>query len=303
MTKTNQNLSVSPGSRSLGLSLILTLLFSADIAPGQLRFIEWKHLFNGRDLSGWDTFLRGANPDEKNYGLNVDPEKVFSVVQVDGGPVIHISGKYWGGIITTQEFGNYHLRLEYKWGEKIWPPRVNEPRDSGICYHCVGPLAADPVYPWPRSFEFNIAEHDVGEFWSIDYTIVDAEAVPISDSPNEQAAFKAWCQRNGADKPKLQFQKNGKKHAFRGGGFMPAGDFEKPAGEWNVLELYAVGDRSAHVVNGKVAVVLTGLRQTVDGKEIPLTRGRIELQSESAEIFFRNIQIRDVAEIPKQVLE
>jgi len=84
---------------------------------------------------------------------------------------------------------------------------------------------------------------------------------------------------------------------------MPAGDFEKPAGEWNTLVLYAVGDRSVHLVNGKVALILTGLRQIVNGKEVPLTRGRIELQSESAEIFFRNVQIRSINEIPPELFK
>src|SRR5258705_7583044 len=103
---------------------------------------EWKLLFNDKDLTGWDTFLGRANPGETNYGLNFDPERVFTVTQIDGGPVIRVSGKYWGGIITTQEFANYHLRLQFKWGQKTWPPRVNAPLDSGLCYHCVGPLAA-----------------------------------------------------------------------------------------------------------------------------------------------------------------
>src|SRR5262245_5368133 len=228
---------------------------------------------------------------------------VFTVTQVDGSPVIRVSGKYWGGIITTQEFADYHLRLEFKWGQKTWPPRVNDPRDSGICYHCVGPYAADSVYPWPRSVEFNIAAHDVGEFWSVDNTIVDAEVAPVGDSPEEQASFKAWCERNGANGPKVKFHKGGQKRTFRGGGFMLAGDFEKPVGEWNNLDLYAIDDRSVHVVNGQVALVLTGLRQKVDGKEVPLTKGRIELQTESAEIFFRNIQIRHVTEIPKELLK
>ena len=281
----------------------LTLLLAAAKSFAAAASPEWQPLFNGKDLTGWETFLGRANPGETNYGLNLDPENVFTAAELDGGPVIHVSGKYWGGIVTTQDFANYHLRLEFKWGQKTWPPRVEEPRDSGICYHCVGSHAADPVYPWPRSFEFNIAERDLGEFWSVDYTIVDAEVVPIGDSPEEQAAFKAWCKRNGANGPKVRFQKGGKKQTFRGGGFMPGGDFEKPFGEWNQLDLYAVGDRSVHVVNGKVALVLTGLRQKVDGKEVPLTKGRIELQTESAEIFFRNLQIQHITEIPKELLK
>ena len=267
-------------------------------APGA----DWRPLFNGKDLTGWETFLRPANQADPDYGLNRDPEKVFAVEELDGGPVIHVSGKYWGGIITTQQFENYHLQLEFKWGNKTWPPRLNAIFDSGLLYHCSAPTA-DLAYPWPRSIEFNITQHDTGEFWSVDNTIADAEVVPIGDSPEQHAAFKAWCERNEAQGPNVRFQKGGQKATFRDGGFMPGGDFEKPAGEWNVLELYALGDRSVHIVNGKVALILTGLRQKVAGKEIPLTKGRIELQSESAEIYFRNIRIRPIKEIPPETLK
>jgi hypothetical protein len=279
----------------------LLLVSLACLSSPGLGAQEWKSLFNGRDLTGWNSFLGRANPGETNYGLNLDPEKVFTVQQVDGGPVLRISGKYWGGIFTTQQFADYHLRLEYRWGEKTWPPRLKAPRDSGICYHCVGPPAADPTYPWPRSFEFNIAEHDVGEFWSVDYTIVDAEVAPIGHSPQDLAAFNAWCERNGASGPKVRFQKRGAKQTFRGGGFMPAADFERPG--WNTLDLYAVGHRSVHVVNGNVVLVLSGLRQKIAGQEVPLTEGRIELQTESAEIFFRNIQLRHMIKIPPELLK
>jgi len=263
---------------------------------------DWAPLFNGKDLAGWETFLRPANRTDPNYGLNRDPEKVFTVEKLDGGPVIHVTGKFWGGLITTQAFENYHLRLEFKWGTKTWPPRLNATPDSGLLYHCSAP-SADATYPWPRSIEFNITQHDTGEFWSVDNTIADAEVVPVGNSTEELAAFKGWCERNEAQGPKLKFQRGGHKETFRDGGFMPAGDFEKPMGEWNVLDLYAVGNRSVHVVNGKVALILTGLRQTLHGSEVPLTKGRIELQSESAEIFFRNVQIRSIKQIPQEALK
>ena len=83
---------------------------------------------------------------------------------------------------------------------------------------------------------------------------------------------------------------------------MPGGDDQKPVGEWNSLELYAVGDNAVHVVNGKVALVLSGLRRTVDNKEVPLTRGKILLQTESAEVFYRQIEIREVKGIPVELL-
>jgi len=262
----------------------------------------WTPLFNGRDLEGWDTYLGAANPTDPTHGLNHDPDQVFTVGKMDGGPVLHISGRYYGGIITRKEFANYHLQLQFKWGKKRWPPREHDVRDSGLCYHCVGAYPNAAKWPWPRSFEFNIAEHDVGEFWSIDDTIVDAEVEPIEQSISGDAAFKDWCVRNGATGPRVRFVPGGRKQTFRGGGFLAGGDFEKPVGQWNTIDLYAVGDQAVHVVNGRVVLVLTGLRQLQDGKELPLTRGKIELQTESAEVFYRNIRLRSIDSIPAALL-
>jgi hypothetical protein len=262
----------------------------------------WTPLFNGKDLTGWDSYLGAPRPADPTYGWNKDPDKVFTVQQLDGSPVIRISGQYWGGIITTGEFSNYHLRLQFKWGQKRWAPREQAVRDSGLCYHCVGPYPNAAKWPWPCSFEFNIAEHDVGEFWSIDGTIADALVKPIGHSPAEEASFQAWCARNEEKGPRVRFARDGRKQTFRDGGFMAGGDYEKPAGEWNSLDLYAVGDRAVHVVNGKVALVLTGLRRTIGNTEVPLTRGKILLQTESAEVFYREIEIRDLREIPSELL-
>src|SRR5580704_9442798 len=85
-------------------------------------------LFNGRNLDGFDTFL-------KTKGLNNDPEKVF---QVQDG-MLHVSGGEYGYVITRQEYENYHLRAEFKWGESTYAPRAGRARDSGILFHVVGP--------------------------------------------------------------------------------------------------------------------------------------------------------------------
>jgi len=261
-------------------------------------------LFNGKDLTGWETVLRAAKAGDPDYGLNRDPEKVFTVATVDGGPVIAVSGKYWGGLITTREYGDYHLRLEFKWGTKRWPPRAAAVRDSGLLYHCAAPAESSRPgsWPWPRSVEFNITEHDTGEFYSVAGSIADAEVAPVGDSPEERTAFQGWCERNEEHGPKLKFRKGGQAHTFDDGSFMPGGDFEGPVGTWNVLDLYAVGNRAVHVVNGKVAVVLTGLRQKTGHGEAPLTSGRIQLQTESAEIFFRRLELEHIEAIPGELL-
>ncbi len=67
------------------------------------------------------------------------------------------------------------------------------------------------------------------------------------------------------------------------------------------MDLYCLGQTSAHSVNGKVNMRLSGLRHMVDGREVPLTKGRIQLQSEAAEVFYRNIAVRRIQELPKAI--
>ncbi len=52
-----------------------------------------------------------------------------------------------------------------------------------------------------------------------------------------------------------------------------------------------------------VAVVLTGLRQKTEHGEVPLAKGRIQLQTESAEIFFRRIELEHIDAIPRELLK
>jgi hypothetical protein len=261
----------------------------------------WKPLMNGKDLSGWETWLtkphrssvvEGLAKNEKGdyseaLGLNRDPNQVFSIVTMDGQPALRISGEVWGGISTKEEFENYHFRAEFKWGQKKWPPREKTVRDNGLLYHGVGPHGAGSG-SWLKSFEMQIQEKDCGDFHSVAGVLVDVEAVPKDPS-----------------KPKgdLLYRKGAEKVAGVARRIWKDPDNEKPSGEWNVVEFICVGQTSIHIVNGKVNMILTGLRHKVGNKELPLTKGRIQIQSEAAEIYWRNIQVRPLTEIPTQYLQ
>jgi len=260
----------------------------------------WTPLFNGRDLASWDTFLgkphkstevpghmRNAQGEyDAVLGVNRDPTSVFSVVPVDGAPAIRISGEIYGALTTRLEYENYHLRFEFKWGEKRWPPREQAIRDSGCCYHCIGPHGASYGF-WMRSFEFQIQEGDCGDFYSLAGVIVDAEAVRKDPgNPANELIFTRGAPRILG-------------HTRR---IIKDADHEKPGGAWNTMDLYCLGQTSIHSVNGTANMVLSGLRHKVDGREVPLTKGRIQLQSEAAEVFYRNIAVRPIGEIPKGIL-
>jgi hypothetical protein len=249
---------------------------------------SWTTLFNGKDFDGWDTWLGKPYKGDEIVGLNKDPKKVYTIVEVDGKPAIRISGEIFGALTSKQEFANYHLKLQFKWGEKKWPPREKDVRDSGLLYHCVGPHGAAGTF-WMRSLECQIQEHDCGDYWSVAGAIVDVEGY----------------QKDG--KGSVTYKKGGEKFTVPGKGtgarIIKSPDNENPTGEWNAIELLTVGQTSVHIVNGKVVMVLTGARQVVDGKEVPLTKGKIQIQSEGAEVFYRNIAIQEIKEIPEKYLK
>jgi Domain of Unknown Function (DUF1080) len=260
-------------------------------------------LFNGKDLSGWETWLGkphasldvpGAAKDDKGnytqaFGPGRDPFSVFTVVTVDGKPAIRISGQVFGGITTREEFSNYHLRLQFKWGEKKWPPRDTAVRDSGLLYHVHGEWDFDGK-TWPRGPELQVQEHDVGDLFAI--------GCQMSVLARRLDPTKRLFQYDPGEGVKTEFLQE----PPIGNRCIRGADHEKPSGEWNTVELIAIGDESIHIVNGAVVMRLTEARRLDGGKPVPLSSGKILLQSEGAEIFYRNIEIRPITAVPAEFL-
>ncbi|WP_020600881.1 3-keto-disaccharide hydrolase [Spirosoma panaciterrae] len=267
----------------------LGLLASPTLGQRQAKATGWQSLFNGKDLSGWETYLDSPYsadrqmPKPAPIGLNNDPNHVFSVVTVDGKPALRISGETFGGINTRADFENYHFRAEFKWGTQKWPPKLDQPRDSGLLYHSVGAHGTPML--WMESFELQIQEGDCGDYWGVMNVLADISAV-----------------KN--DKGKYIYQPGATPLTFQdktpiGRTCVKNPDTEKPSGQWNVVELYCVGDTCLHVINGKVNLMLTHTRHIVNGETVPLTKGKIQIQSEGAEVYYRNIQIRPISQLPK----
>jgi hypothetical protein len=250
----------------------VALALAAAGAQSAVAAEKWRPLFNGKDLSGWETFLStpGGEAGKPPIGVGTDPDGVFSVK--DG--TIRIEGRVWGALTTLESFENYRLRLEFKWGEKKWPPRENAKRDSGVLYHAVGPHGVT-YGAWMRSFESQVQEGDSGDFHSLDGVTIDIEAVTaeVDGGPNLKYTPGAPVQAGVHQR------------------VVKSEDAERP-GAWNVMEIVAKGDTVEHIVNGKTVLRAKNLRQQVDGKPVPLRKGRIQLQSEGAEVFYRNIEIQ-----------
>src|SRR5260221_224306 len=102
-------------------------------------------LFNGRNLDGWYT-----------YTTLTKYENPGAFKAEDG--MIHVAGgsgtnAWFGGLVTKEEFSNYKLTFDYKWGGPTYGTRFGKSRDAGVLLHCVGP---NEPGPWMTSYEFQI---------------------------------------------------------------------------------------------------------------------------------------------------
>jgi hypothetical protein len=281
---------MKPSKFILPLLLCATAFGFTTIAPKD----HWKQLFNGKDLTGWDIYI---GPDLDNagkpitgqpIGLNNDPRHVFTIVKDGDENVIRISGENWGAISTKKEYENYHLQLQFKWGALSWGQKKGKKKDSGLLYHSVGKYGAD-YGAWMRSQEFQVEEGNCGDYWGVAGGLADIPAVKKSEKDyvySPQGTLTTFSQESPQGR-----------HCIK------QGDAENPSGQWNTLDLYCHGDTSIHVVNGKVMMILYHNRQMENGKELPLTKGKIQVQSEGAEVYYRQIKIQAIDRLPAELVK
>jgi hypothetical protein len=261
---------------------------------------EWKPLLDN-DLSQWESYLSyrhnqsytGALPKDptgmsalKPIGYNKERSAVFSVIEQGGEPVLKVSGTIYGCLFTKQEYENYHLKLKVKWGQDKFEPRTKKLKDSGILYHSIGESGVDYWRSWMLSQEFQIMEGHMGDYWNIANSAIDIRAYLSEGKMNSIA---------NAQQPFLAFG-SGATDGF----CLRSENYESPAGEWSLIELICFEGKSLHIVNGHVVMILQNSRYMDNGKAIPLTKGKIQLQSEAAEVFYKDIQIRNLEVLPDE---
>ena len=280
------------------ISCAIVILLCTSFTPPK----QWTNLLD-KNLSQWETYqsyrhkvgYKGQVPMDENgkaiapIGYNKNVDHVFSVVMQNGEPVLRISGEIYGCIYTKTDFQNYNLKLKVKFGNKKWVPRLDQPMDSGVLYNSQGPAGVDYWHSWMLSQEFQVSEHQdgnsMGDYWCLANSMADVRA---AFSPNKDS---------------LKFDpKAGKIIAGNGKNYFiqASSSCGSPRGEWTQLELINVGGKSLHIVNGHVVMAITNSSYYDHGERKPLTHGKIQLQSEAAEVFYKDIMIRKLDKIPAE---
>jgi hypothetical protein len=260
--------------------LLCSLMFPPFFAVAQSHSATpWRSLFNGKDLNGWDTFLRPsqAAANQKTIGLNQDPHQVF---RVENG-MLRISGQDWGGIFTEESFANYHLRFQVKFGGKKWAPRENAVADGGLLFHCSPPYDFGSTC-WMRSVEMQIQETDIGDYHNV------GAGIPIMQFSKAQDGEVPVDQYDPL--APLQLTSN---RVYR------SGNFESASQDWTRAELVARGGDAVFIVNGFVVNRLFNIYRSDLNQQT--TRGQIQFQSEGAEHYLKNIEVRLIDFHPKGV--
>lgn len=255
-------------------------------------------LFDGRSLDRWQPWLGypdpavtyKSNPRDMAIGATRDTSSDFAVRQIDGRSAIWIKGETWGSLVHEADLRDYHLRLQYKWGEKTWAPRAAAPQNNGLLYHTHG--APGEVFgTWRPSMEFEIMKGSTGMAVTVGRQVRARTTVAFDD------ALIA---------PHLRFHVGGRPIDMINGtatwNVEAATDAERPVGHWNTLDLYVVADRAVHVVNGVPVGEVRDIATILpDGSRRPLTHGHIQLQSEGAETWFRDITVEPIRALPRIV--
>lgn len=279
----------------LGLALLLSSCHQDE---------GWQSLLDS-DLSHWRVYqsyqhtndFRGRAPvDEAGekippIGYDKNLYDLFTVTEEAGEPVLRVSGQTYGCVISNQSYRNYHLRLQVKFGQKRWEPRLEKALDSGLLYHSVGDAGVDYWLSWMRSFEFQVmqsgtTEGNSGDFWSIAGSKAD---IKISRPDPEERTYYY--------DPEGEWLTVGSRGVTN---FCGTEDHNSPDGEWTTLELICYEGQSLHIVNGEVVMALKNLRYTAEGGDVPLVEGRLQLQSEAGEVFYKGIEIRPLEQMPEE---
>ena len=240
---------------------------------------DFKPLFNGKNYDGW--YIKLKDGDE---ALG---KRVFAI---DEG-MIHVFGEGWpdeidldegtdatiGMLYTKKEFERYHLKFEYKWGKRKANYFAKWQYDAGVYYH----ITDDKIFPTGVEFQIHYKpkqnQNRTGDLirppgqkydWYFDpetsrYLHPDEGGVLYEKQKDYKG--RSWL------------------HEAR-----ETQNFNGLNDEWNQCELIVMGgDYAIHKLNGEVINMAFKLNPS---------KGIIGFQSETAEIFYRDIEVKEFEE-------
>jgi hypothetical protein len=232
-----------------------------------------------------------ADPEFKDFTTNLNPDREpkddpKEIWKIGDDGILRVSGRGWGYIRTNKKYRDYHLVLEYTWGEKTWGTREDRARDCGLLVHSYG---KDGAYggTWIASIESQLIEGGSGDILVLspkDESGVPAPTSLTCEYTKDRDGEKIW--KPGAEK---QVVSSGRVNWLNRDpdwadvkGYRGAKEVENVPGEWNRMEVICKG--------GNINIFLNGVKVNA-GTDANPTEGYVCLQTECAEMFVRRYEL------------
>ncbi len=226
-------------------------------------------LFNGKNWDGWYLKIRSGDSVLAKEVFKIEDGMVHAFKEVPVGSEPQNGKNPTHGLFYTNKiYSKYIFKFEYKWGKNKANNFNQFQYDAGLYYHVIN----DNV--WPKGIEYQVRYNDAkdlnhtGDIWGL---------MGYNWTADETNRFA--------------FEKDGgKPQAIRGAEHLGklTRNFNGLNDKWNQCEVIVMGDKYAiHKLNGEIVNVLTNL---------PLSEGKLGLQAETGEVYYRNIKIKEFKE-------
>jgi hypothetical protein len=231
--------------------LALSVLLTGAAAPAPKEIV----LFNGKNFDGWTFYL-----ERKGYNAH-GKGKISDFAMIKPGGVIEINPRYHGALMTKRDYLNYKLHAEWRW---VDPKGRN---NSGLFLRIRPPFVWDAEHgETARNYMVQIQPPNTGDLWVLGYS----DSALKTDPARSYEPFGHLKLGSGP----FAFS-NLHRH-------LASKNAERPAGEWNSVDVTLNGKAIAVYVNGELVNEGTNL------VDLP---GRIGLESEFGLVQFRNLRL------------
>lgn len=247
--------------------------------------------FDGKSLTGVYSWLEGTAFE--------DPMKIFTI---DNG-LLHVSGNALGALISTQEFRNFRMVLEFKWGKHTYGKRAGKAKDAGVFVHSKG-VEGGVEGKWLPGIQSQIMEGSMGDLILLRGKNAQGIRLPITIMSHIEQVIctgENWNCRGGyrwnSDGMKQYFDQHLDQIHWYGWdpdwedvlGFRGDTDIESPDGEWNQMIVVADGDHLEVYFNGT---------KVNEAFQVYPSHGKVQLEVEWAEFYVRRWELWPISGAP-----
>jgi hypothetical protein len=231
-------------------------------------------IFNGKNWDGWYLKVKSndAETAKKLYAIEDGVVHVFNKDFPNNYKLGTGENDTHGLFYTTKKYSKYILCFEYKWGSKVANNFADWQYDAGCYYHVID----DKI--WPTGFEYQI-RYDQTKNRNHTGDLIQGNKTKYKWFPSQDGTSFLSPSLGG----KAQEVEGWMHYASTPKKYNALND------KWNQCEIIVMGNQYAiHKLNGEIINIAT---------DLSVSEGVIGLQSETAEIFYRKIEIKEFDEI------